>query len=626
MIRLASKEILYHGTATGQNDEILTRILKEGLNPNPKRRVFTDEGDKRDLATLGGVYLSARPEDVSKFAMLAQKQFGGDRMAVIVRFETRTPQTTLDEDELFPIGPTVVYLDTYGRAAWNVVELRGPMLLNLLEADKLDWDSVAKHFLVDKIERTWGTIDPRARERMVAPLAEVMKWQAFYREALHSEQEGYWYERQYREQIGVSSVEALQNLRRAVKAAMAALRRFATPPQEEEDDWRVDWQRKNQKIQTETPITYRGANRILAVLRWREGQDETGTPDYYMVGEVVYATTEGLQEAQRLIEGALRSLKSQHMLWTGPQGQTLYDVRAEPAERAASLYRFRGAVYREAYIRRDLGWLKHHLEQSDAEKGRELALLLPVMFLHYVDTNVPTDENLAARGAPFSYDDIAAEDEAVIVEHLRRAREELLAGFYAEVEGEPGSFLETFYMREIVGKLRGHTPSFLFFGDPELVKNQWLIHFTSTPYEIQREGFTVGAKDLSRLGLTTRISRSDKTGGYNFAYTADDYVEYAKRDHGVYVDWKYGAHAVMFRASGLRMWHKTDQEPQTIFWGADARDVVVLRDLRKVSKGDGWCAVDCDGTELVFCAAGLERVVDWVMANFEQYRKVLTCS
>lgn len=67
-------------------------------------------------------------------------------------------------------------------------------------------------------------------------------------------------------------------------------------------------------------------------------------------------------------------------------------------------------------------------------------------------------------------------------------------------------------------------PAWSYFDYRNIVKNQWLIHFTNDADSIAKEGFTQGVFDIERLALTTRISDFEKQyGGYNFAYLLSEY-------------------------------------------------------------------------------------------------------
>jgi len=151
--------------------------------------------------------------------------------------------------------------------------------------------------------------------------------------------------------------------------------------------------------------------------------------------------------------------------------------------------------------------------------------------------------------------------------------------------------------------------------------NTWLIHFSDEAHAISYKGFTRGVDDLTKLGLTTYLGKDMKDyGGYNFAFRAD----------GRHANWaahknKYGEAAVMFRASGVEAYHYGDEEDQVIFYGSsvDPGQVVLLtRD-----EGD-WC-VNMEGArsdrECAF-RGDFSNAVQWVMRNFDQYRKRITNS
>jgi hypothetical protein len=162
---------------------------------------------------------------------------------------------------------------------------------------------------------------------------------------------------------------------------------------------------------------------------------------------------------------------------------------------------------------------------------------------------------------------------------------------------------------------------FFSLRDKRLVPRQtWLVHFTDDPDAIAEQGFAMGTHDMARLGLTTHYKKSAKTfGGYNFAFIADSkYANWAASER------KYGKHAVMFQNSGVHTWHYSDEEDQIIFWGADVkpRDIVVLmhRDDWQVRSNDQRNGY----TDRSLFVGDFEKCVDWVIANFQQYRRALT--
>lgn len=163
-------------------------------------------------------------------------------------------------------------------------------------------------------------------------------------------------------------------------------------------------------------------------------------------------------------------------------------------------------------------------------------------------------------------------------------------------------------------------PAWSFFDDtPELVKNQWLIHFTNSADNIAKNGFKYGVDDMTKLGLTTHLSEFDKKyGGYNFAYTLKDFQKYGKSSYGNWTKsgYKYGNEAVVFNASGIKVWHHGDNEPQVIFYGNTAKNIIPIT----IGEQAKWAIYSKNG-RLLYENDNLPKVVNWVVNNYQQYRK-----
>jgi len=149
-----------------------------------------------------------------------------------------------------------------------------------------------------------------------------------------------------------------------------------------------------------------------------------------------------------------------------------------------------------------------------------------------------------------------------------------------------------------------------------IVKNQWLIHFSDTAQNIYYDQrFSRGVDDYTRLGLTTSLSENEKDfGGYNFGYLLSDYQRYGKERKR----FKYGKEAVLFKASGIQVWHYSDSEPQVIFWGPSAFDIVYIREDRNT--GDYYVYSRKHNSPF---SGDFDDCVDWVINNFNQYKRIL---
>lgn len=181
------------------------------------------------------------------------------------------------------------------------------------------------------------------------------------------------------------------------------------------------------------------------------------------------------------------------------------------------------------------------------------------------------------------------------------------------------------YLQELYTVYGGgaeNMPSWIFLKKPELVKNQWLVHGTTEDDvgSIKRQGFIKGVKDFKKLGLTTfwdGESAQKSAGGYNFAFTVSDFDEYGM-DSGEPV---YGDGTLLvFRASGIRSYHVSDRQWQTIFNGKTATDIVPIYAMM-----GSYVIYSQDGKKLFMTSAqGKSEAVDavnWVVDNYDQYRK-----
>ena len=247
------------------------------------------------------------------------------------------------------------------------------------------------------------------------------------------------------------------------------------------------------------------------------------------------------------------------------------------------------------YIESNVISLRNYMNMSEDAKKE----YLPEMFYWHFDNFL--DET----GIDFPYEDDLLE----VVEGLQRSNPELYKQFaewlYKGVQNMSLNIADSDY------------PAWSFFDFRGLVKNQWLIHFTNDADSIAKEGFKYGVDEMDKLGLTCHLSDFDKKyGGYNFAYTINDYVRYAKSGQGRYT-FKYGDEAVIFRASGIKLWHWGDEEPQVIFYGNTARDIISITSGENAAYG---VRSKRTGVKL-FESDEFDAVVNWIIKNYNQYRK-----
>lgn len=132
----AEKGLFWHGTST----VFLREILKQGLIPDPPHRSYgeppEDRKDSYSIETFGGAYLSANWMTAYSHAGNAYRKFGGNRLMVGVRLETRSPDVVLDEDDFRgPLTSALKMGDHYSTLT-DPVSFWGQVLR---DADLLRW-------------------------------------------------------------------------------------------------------------------------------------------------------------------------------------------------------------------------------------------------------------------------------------------------------------------------------------------------------------------------------------------------------------------------------------------------------------------------------------------------------
>jgi hypothetical protein len=206
------------------------------------------------------------------------------------------------------------------------------------------------------------------------------------------------------------------------------------------------------------------------------------------------------------------------------------------------------------------------------------------------------------------------------LETRKRRVYSLVTNWYERVFDEAPGHIQMLYME--YGGGAEYMPSWIFLKNPELVKNQWLIHGTTARdgSNMASQGFIRGVKDFKKLGLTTFWTGEQaekKAGGYNFAFIPTDFAMYGMDgDDPFYGD----GTLLVFRASGIRCWHEADDQYQTIFNGKTATDIVVIHYLM-----GSYIIYSKDGKKLFQTSpegqSSAIEAINWVMDNYDQYRR-----
>jgi len=225
---------------------------------------------------------------------------------------------------------------------------------------------------------------------------------------------------------------------------------------------------------------------------------------------------------------------------------------------------------------------------SSCEKARDLAYYCSYYIGEYIKEiyyRYSEFENLLNDGE-FDY-----ENEEKVETFCKMLEENNLCGHFISI------------MQDIVDYYE--LPSWCTMDFNRIVKNEWCIHFGSDSESIAKEGFTGGTPDIESLAYTN-AGQQKHYAGYNFAFLIND----RKVDYN-----EYGDEAVIFRTSGVEIYHYGDNQNQVIFWGPNVKSFIPIHQ----DNGD-WVVYGQNGQVLVRCGRPSEIAL-WATENLPQYRK-----
>ena len=256
------------------------------------------------------------------------------------------------------------------------------------------------------------------------------------------------------------------------------------------------------------------------------------------------------------------------------------------------------------YLSQDMVSLLHYFKSTREEREKWLPYEYPYQFDQFAIENRLSDIKQAL------------EDEGIETYEIP----DVLVAKYPEIFKQFGEWLYMMIEDCDLSENSADYPAWSYFDSAEVIKNQWLIHFTNDADSIASEGFTRGVNEIDKLGLTTLLGDFyKKYGGYNFAYRIEDYKRYANSTRYSSIPFKYGKEAVIFNASGVRLWHHGDEEPQVIFYGNTAKNIIAITEGEEYR----WAVRHAKTNRIIFENDDFDRVVQWVVNNFIQYRNAI---
>jgi hypothetical protein len=238
----AARRTFYHGTTM----VLAKQILSEGFVPDPSKKIWDAETGAQQSYT--GTYFTPQPRTAARYASEAARKIGGIPVVFEVQIETRSG--VFDEDEIYPMPSAVlsgvtghVVVFNQNSAGWLLTDKRA---LNAVIDDALPYwfgkptdrgEASGKRTFWPLWRRAYPNILPDAR--YLAAVTEAA------RGAAHA----------YIEDVadGVAPGNSGAKYRKAVTKLFRTMQRS-----------RFEGSAKN--IRVTTPVTFRGANRIVAAV------------------------------------------------------------------------------------------------------------------------------------------------------------------------------------------------------------------------------------------------------------------------------------------------------------------------------------------------------------------------
>ncbi len=266
MKKIAYTLEFFHGTSS----KFLQRIMKEGLSSSPRERVW-DETRKREPGEIGlesypGAYVSNNFMLAYTAAGVAKTKFGGNRLIVIGKVETRSPEVRIDEDHVREPGTGIAIQDKMVSNWYTHI--------NLLDYFAFDADDSS----LRDASRSWVekvlNIKP-TEEVMNKSIVALRTWLDMRISlALEREQSGSsaWSGiiGKLKKRFGETIPEKYMDVKKAIQIYRQAMDQFLAKAKELLEKKRND---VLTNVRLTKPISYKGSNKIEAVIEIDESND-----------------------------------------------------------------------------------------------------------------------------------------------------------------------------------------------------------------------------------------------------------------------------------------------------------------------------------------------------------------
>jgi hypothetical protein len=290
MIKTAYELQFFHGTSS----KFLQRIMKEGLSSSPRERVF-DEKYKREPGEIGlesypGAYVSNNFMLAYTAAGVAQKKFGGNKLIVVGKVETRSPEARIDEDHIKEPGAGIAIQDRIVSDWYKHV--------NILEHYAFDADETAIRDASRAYVEKALEIKP-TEEVMKRSIVALRSWLDMrIALALEREESGSYTWTgiigKLKKRFNGSVPEKYMNVQKVTNEYRKAMDEFLAKAKELLAN-RKDGDDVLTNVRLTKPIAYKGANKIEAIIEIKQSDE---SPDEIIVHYAANRAAIGLMLVQ----------------------------------------------------------------------------------------------------------------------------------------------------------------------------------------------------------------------------------------------------------------------------------------------------------------------------------------
>lgn len=197
--------------------------------------------------------------------------------------------------------------------------------------------------------------------------------------------------------------------------------------------------------------------------------------------------------------------------------------------------------------------------------------------------------------------------------------------------------------------------------EKEIIKNEWMIHFNDirNTINIASNGFKQGNAMNKKPEQVTYNKPKVETNFFNYAYLATDVINYVNDPYASfaietfmeYIMNEKECSFIMFKGNGYRFYHIGDSEEQVVFNNIQPNTKVLILKIN-----DNYCVMNSTSAKpilnrpnqfkkgeqgldlnihkdfnnpknnfsnILYFSREIDKVIKWVMTNFEQYKKNL---